>query len=718
MVTFSTPCDIPRPIRCCEETRLFAKNSLSGVYGREAIEAHPFVQMDAVAMEGADDRTLYDRAVMQIAKEAPLRLCKNENGDLIERLSGSATLGHAILHAVPATLDGRNAIMGSVSHLTCNFDRVVKEGMDSFKARILAKMAEPELTEENRRVLASVLNAWEAMKVYHARYLALLESEIADAKNAEESEKYRAVYETLKVVPFSPATTFREGVQSIWFTFSFIRLCGNWPGIGRMDLMLEDLYQADLAAGRITEGEARELLAHFFIKGCEWIHLSWQGSGDAQHYQNLVLGGVDEDGVDRTGDVTRLMLEIVEEFPIADYPIAVRVGGGSPVWITEKMAEVIRHGSGVVAMYNEDLIIDSIVDFGYDIREARKFANDGCWEVQIPGKTCFGYCPMDLYGTFIREVLHLCDEETVTYETFDALYADFLSAMNRMLDGFHEGADHYFHDSPTGVIDLFEEGCIEKAASYCNGGPVYSVYSPHMGGMPDTANALYAIKKLVFEEKKLSFADFMTVLKNNWEGEEPLRRYVRSHYTYYGNDNDEVDLLCAKIMEDYITASRIVECRNDVLRPPGISTFGRQIDWKDQRAAAPHGFLRGSILAGNISPTPSTDHAGATAIIKSACKADYSRLTCGTVLDLRLDPKAVGGEHGITAIESLLRAFNALGGFFLQIDVVDNEILKRAQENPEDYENLAVRVSGWSARFVTLNRDWQNMIIERSMQGV
>ncbi len=718
MIMFSTPCDIPRPIRCSAATRWFAKTSLSGIYGREAVEAHPFVQMDAAALAGADAHTLYDAAVMQIAKEAPLRLCKDENGALVELLSGSATLGHAILHAIPATLDGQNAIMASVSHLTCSFDRVVREGMDAYKARILDKMADLALTEDNRRVLASALNAWEAMKVYHTRYIALLEAELAGAKNEAEAAKYRAILNTLRVVPFSPASTFREGVQSIWFTFSFIRLTGNWPGIGRMDLMLEDLYQADLAAGRITEGEARELLAHFFIKGCEWINLLWQGSGDAQHYQNLVLGGVDEDGIDRTGDVTRLMLEVVEEFPIADYPIAVRVGSGSPAWITQKMAEVIRHGSGVVAMYNEDLIIGSLVDFGYDIREARKFANDGCWEVQIPGKTRFGYCPMDLYGTFIREVLHLCDEETVTYETFDDLYGDFRRAMDRMLDGFHESADHYFNNTPTGVIDLFEDGCIDKAASYFNGGPVYSVYSPHMGGIPDAANALYAIKKLVFEEKTLSFADFMRILKNNWEGEEPLRRYVRSHYTYYGNDNDEVDLLCAKIMEDYITTSRIVEKRNDVLRPPGISTFGRQIDWKDQRAAAPHGFKRGSILAGNISPTPSTDHAGATAIIKSACKADYSRLTCGTVLDLRLDPKTVGGVRGITAIESLLRAFNALGGFFLQIDVVDNEILKRAQENPEDYENLAVRVSGWSARFVTLNRDWQNMIIERSMQGV
>ncbi|MBP3919204.1 MAG: hypothetical protein J6I50_08540 [Clostridia bacterium] len=714
MVKFPTPCSTPRPVRCTERTRQFAKDALSGIFGREALE-HRYVTLPD-EKKSEDAYKNYDLAIMTIAREAPLRICRDADGTLLEMLSGSATLGAAISHVVPATFNGTDPVCPSVSHLTCNFDRVVREGMDSYRQRILARMEDEGLTPAQKTTLASQLNAWEAMKVWHTRYLECLQTSMEQTENPAEKEQYKALYDTLTVVPFSPAKTFRQGVQSIWFTFAFIRLCGNWPGIGRMDLMLEDLYQADLAAGRITEAEARELLAHFFIKGCEWITLIGRGSGDAQHYQNLVLGGVDCEGVDRTGDVTRLILEIVEEFPIADFPIAVRVGAKSPAWITRKMAEVIRHGSGVVAMYNEDLIIDSLVGFGYDIKEARKFANDGCWEVQIPGRTRFIYSPMDLYGMFEREVLHLCDDQRVSYDSFDALYAAFRAGMDRMLDAFHAAADHFFGDSTTGVIDLFEDGCIEKALSYSNGGPVYNVFSPHFGGIPDVANALYAIQKLVYEEKRLSFADFMTVLKHDWEDQEALRLYVRNHYTYYGNDNDAVDAIAAKIIEDYVTDCRIVEKRNDVLRPPGISTFGRQIEWKDARTAAPHGFKKGSVLAGNISPTPSTDHKGATAIIKSACKADYSRLTCGTVLDIRLDPKAVSGEGGITAIEGLLRAFNALGGFFLQVDVVDNSTLLAAQQHPEDYESLAVRVSGWSARFVTLDKNWQDMIIARSMQ--
>ena len=714
-ITFYSPMKDGRPVRCTEATRRFAKESLDGKYGMDAL-SHRYVKIPV--SEGTDlsaltDRQKYDMAVTAIAESAPVRLVPGE------LLCGSASLGAAIFHTVPATFDGEHPVCGSVSHLTCNFGRVVREGMDSYRARILAKQAEPGLTEQQRAVLSSQLNAWNAMKTYHTRYVRALREALDAAKTIEEKEAFAALYETLREVPFRPVRTFREGVQAIWFTFSFIRLCGNWPGIGRMDLMLDDLYEADLAAGRITEDFARELLAHFFIKGCEWVNLQFRGSGDAQHYQNLVLGGMDETGRDRTGSVTRLMLEVVEEFPISDYPIAVRVSKNSPVWLTKKMAQVIRHGSGVVAMYNETLIIDSLVRFGYDLSEARQFANDGCWEVQIPGKTRFGYCPMDLYGAFENNVLHLNDDSPLPdYESFDAMYEAFRRAMDGVLDGFHAGADHYFWDGATGVIDLFEDGCIEKAVSYYNGGPVYNVSSPHFGGIPDTANAMYAIQKLVFEEKRLSFAEFMQILRNNWEGEEALRQYVRNRYTYYGNDNDEVDSIAAKIVKDYIEDCRMVKLRNEVLRPPGISTFGRQIDWKDMRAASAHGFKRGDILAGNISPTPSTDRAGATAIIRSACKTDFSDLTCGTVLDIRLDPKSAAGEAGITAIEGLLKAFNELGGFFLQIDVVDNAVLYEAQKHPENYQSLAVRISGWSARFVTLNENWQQMVIERTASGV
>jgi formate C-acetyltransferase len=266
------------------------------------------------------------------------------------------------------------------------------------------------------------------------------------------------------------------------------------------------------------------------------------------------------------------------------------------------------------------------------------------------------------------------------------------------------------------VISLFTEGCIENGRLYYEGGPKYTVVSPHIGGLADTANSLYAIKKFVFEEKRMELSKFLSILKNNWEGEEILRLNMRNQYAYFGNDNEEVDIVAARIVEDFAKAIKSADNKSPVFTPPGISTFGRQIDWQWVRAASPHGYKKGDVLAGNFSPTPGTDKKGATAIIKSHCKPDLSKMTTGASLDIKLFPTLVEGEQGLGAIIDLIRGFVNLGGYFMNVDVIDNGILLEAQQHPEEYKSLSVRISGWSARFVTLDEKWQNMVIERTAQ--
>lgn len=696
-----------RPVRCSEKTRKFAWDSLHAVYGLETKE-HMAVEMDDV--QGFADMSPYDKydaMIYKIASESPLRICENE------LICGSASLGYASHHVIPAIYGG-NIVQGSVSHITCGFDRVLREGLNSYEARINERLTR-QCDDNQKRYLQSLLNTIAAIKIWHGRYLALIDEKRSSAENDEEKSYYGALYDNLKNVPFEAPKSFREGVQALWFLFAFTRLCGNWSGIGRIDMMLGKLYNDDVSRGKITEEEARELIAHFFIKGCEWIKLDSRGSGDAQHYQNIVLAGCDSEGSSIINPVTYLVLDVVEEFPISDYPIAVRINPDTPAELLRKIAEVMKHGSGVCAVYNERLIIDSLVEFGYKPEEARLFANDGCWEVQIPGKTFFSYCPMDAEPMLQNDVFGLNDDDERNYGSFDEMVVKFDKAVAELVERWQAGADGYGNNPiPESVVSLFEDDCIENARDYYNNGTRYRAYSPHLGGMPDVANELYAVKKLVFDEKKVTFDELRTILKNNWEGAEDLRRYVRNSYTYYGNDNDECDDILVHIMDNYMNEVRKVKERNGVFRPCGISTFGRQIDWKDSRMAHAHGFFRGDILASNLSPTPTTDKTGATAIIRSHCKVDYSKLTCGTALDIKLDPTSVKGEDGTEAIMSLLDGFMELGGFFMQIDVMDNAVLLEAQKHPENYQNLSVRVSGWSARFVTLDENWQRMIIERT----
>lgn len=693
-----------RPVRLSEETRAFADRSVHGFYGDDAMQ-HKTISMDTVpGFAEMDGRERYSTAIEEIARLAPIRLIPGE------KICGSANLGGAISHIIPVTFGGEN-VLGSVSHVTVGFDRVLEIGMNG----ILRDINE-NCPSSMKHQLIRMVNA---MRTWHARYLE------AEQDNDQE------IAEMLRRVPFDTPRTFREAVQSLWFTFAFTRLCGNWSGIGRLDKMLGPYLEKDLEEERITLDEAREILAHFFIKGCEWTRSAPPpSSGDAQHYQNIILSGTDRDGCDVTNAVTYLALDIVEELAISDYPITVRLTDETEDRLYKRIAEVMRYGGGILAVYNEPLILRALTAFGYDLAEARDFANDGCWEVQIPGRTNFAYLPFDAYTMLMRDTLGIGGEHK-HFETYEELFAAYLDRLKKHVDDTYagliddmcelDGQGKYrlkWFGIPAALISLFERDCIATGLEYNAGGCRYTVRSPHIGGAPDAGNSLYAIRKAVFEDHLTTLEHLLDAIENDWAGEEILRQRILTGYTYYGNENEDADAVTAEILDRFADMVLAHKGKSPILYIPGVSTFGRQIDWLGQRAASPFGMKKGSILAGNASPTPGTDKEGATSIIESYCRADLEKQVCGAALDVKLHPSATRGENGLSGIVALLKGFVVLGGYFLQLDVIDGEVLKRAQENPEAYKTLSVRVSGWNARFVTLNRQWQEMIIERTATGL
>ena len=695
---------LKRPVRLSESTRDFAWRSLHGEYGDDTC-AVMGVPVDAIhGFEELDADEKYSLCIDAIVRQAPLRLVEGE------KICGAATLGMAIRHQVPATWQG-NCVFGSVSHLTLDFAAVLKIGIEGLREKI-----ERECPYPYRKYMLRVIRSF---RIWHARYL------------AAEREQNPEIADMLLQVPFGVPTSFREAVQSLWFTFAFVRLCGNWPGIGRIDEMLEPYLQADLAAGKITLEEAREILAHFFIKGCEWIRKDTPvGTGDAQHYQNIVLAGTNEAGADVTGDVTYLVLDIMEELPIGDFPITVRLHEKSDPKLIRRVAEVIRYGSGVIAVYNEPLILRALESVGYDPVEARNFANDGCWEVQIPGKTDFIYMPFDSYTMLMRDVLGVGGEHK-QYDSWDGIFSAFMERLRQHVDGNFAGVRDSMllrdedgnwqwerYGGPAHVISLFEDGCIENGRGYYHGGCRYVVRAPHIGGAPDAGNSLYAIRKAVYEDHLVTLPELLDILEADWEGQETLRQTMMNRYVYYGNDNPEADAVTAAVLDGFAEMVLAHAAETPIKYVPGVSTFGRQIDWLGQRTASPFGMKKNTILAGNCSPTPGTDLEGATAIIKSYCRADLQKQVNGAALDIKLHPTAVQGENGLAALEALLTGFVELGGYFMQVDVIDAEVLKEARKNPEAYKTLSVRVSGWNARFVTLTPKWQDMIIERTATGL
>ena len=694
---------LTRPVRLSEETRQFAWDSLHGKYGDEAMKTMG-VEVDAVAeFDSLDQNDRYSHCIDAIVRKCPIRLIDGE------RIVGSATLGQAIHHTVPATYNG-SYVYSSVSHVTLGFDRVLKIGINGI-AKDLEQYTDRPYTEYLRRVVHH-------FRIWHTRYLAAAR------------ERNHECRDLLLRVPFQTPRTFHEAVQSLWFTFAFTRLTGNWSGIGRIDEMLGSYLKQDLADGRITLDEAREILAHFFIKGCEWIRSDTPpGTGDAQHYQNIVLAGIDRDGNEVTNEVTYLVLDIIEELGISDFPITVRLNRNTDEKLLKRIAEVVRYGGGVIAVYNEELILRSLESIGYDPIEARGFANDGCWEIQIPGQTYFIYQPFDGYSMLMKDVIGLPDNPR-TFGSFEELWDAYTARMKAYIDQNFTDLCHSRNRSdipgkwkwkqagpPAEVISLFTEDCAKNGKSYYRGGPRYTVFSPHIGGAPDAGNSLHAIDELCFRQKIVSFDELMHALSVNWEGYEELRQRAMNSVTYYGNDDDEADSYVSRILDTFaeLVLSHNGEC--PVIYIPGVSTFGRQIDWMHSRVPSPMGTLQGAILAGNDSPTPGTDTEGATAVIKSYCKADLVKQVSGAALDIRLHPTAVSGENGVAALVGLYKTFLTLGGFFMQTDVLDSAVLLDAREHPEQYKTLSVRVSGWNARFVTLCKEWQDMIIERTSGG-
>lgn len=702
-----------RPARLPEEIRIYAAESLAGKYGDEAMSQYS-LELSQDDAAGLSRTELYNKALLHICKNAPVRICPHET------VSGSANLGLAIDHTMPITVSG-NAVMYGVSHVTLGYDRAVTEGIDSYEQRIIESKRVSGRTAEELCFLDSLLTTIDGMRIWHKRYL------------DELRRQNHPVAEYFANVPFAPPTSFKEALQSLWFCFAFTRLLGNWPGIGRIDRILGKYLENDLKNKVITIDEARIMLAGFFVKGCEWIRTKgFSISGDAQHYQNLVLGGLDENGNDTINIVSYLILDVVEELPIGDFPVSIRLSDKTPEDFKRRVAEVIRYGGGVLAVYNERQVLKTLCNYRYSAKEALNYANDGCWEVQIPGSTCFIYHPFDCLKILLDGTLGLAGDKLPSYDSFDDLKNDFFRRLTDFTADYTEKSciadkftknnnGEYVRSLPTAIypcsaVSLFEDDCIGRAQAYYAGGTDYTVVSPHIGGVPDAANSLYALKVLVFDEKRISLGDMLTLLKNNWEGGETLRAYALNRLEYYGSGDtaaESANDLARQILLCFANAALTVDKTAPLMTPPGVSTFGRQIEWAPARKAVPFGKYAGDILSGNLSPTPGTDREGATAVISAYGMLPHDVLSGSSALDVELIPDTVKGENGIDIVLSLLDGFIATNGYFMQLDVADANVLREAQKNPEAYRSLSVRVSGWNARFISLDEHWQEMVIQR-----
>ncbi len=626
--------------------------------------------------------------------------------------------------------------------LIVDYQKVIDEGVEGIIKRIDGKIA--GLGDLNTRESFDKYNFYQGVKLALQGLVAYAEHHADEAdrlaaqcKDQSRKAELLEIARICRKVPAKPADTFREAMQSFWFTHVvlFIELNGRGISPGRFDQYMYRTFKADLEAGRLNKQEALELLELMRIK-CGEIsraHATFTESYlGGSVYQNVTLGGVDRYGNPCDNDLSKLVLEAGINVKTWQPTLSVRWREDMDEEFKHKAVECIKAGSGYPALFNDTLATERFVKVtGANIEDARDWAPCGCVDMQICGKRMPMYAVPHTNNLKIFELVlnHGVNPVTgdklldVRIDMNTASFQDIVDEYNRVQDIIVKREEEYWntimlvhndlglvHPIMTALLD----DCIDKGMDAYEGGcryndPAYVISC----GVVSVANSLAAVKKVVFEDKKATMAELLDALKDNFEGREKLRKMLLDA-PKYGNDDDSVDLVLAGLYEAWSASAQSVKnWTGEPWRPSTLSVTTQVLHGK-ACGATPDGRLAGDFVAdGALSAFPGTDINGPTSLIKSATKVDAGNLQ-STLFNMKFNPSAIEGRAGAEKFIRLNDAYFTLGGYQVQYNIVDRNMLIDAQKHPEKYSDLMVRVAGFTARFIDLGPEVQRQVIERT----
>lgn len=641
------------------------------------------------------------------------------------------------------------------AHVAADYTRVLKYGLKEVEQRTREKMAALDLTEwtnlNKRYFYEGILTVVEAVKAFAARYAALAFAMAQGEKDAARREELLEMSRILNKVPYEPAATFHEAVQALWLLHLILQIESNGHSLsyGRMDQYLNPYYESDLAAGRITEARATELLTNLWMKTYSinkirsWSHTRF--SAGSPLYQNVTVAGQTVDGKDAVNSMTHQILKSVAQCHLPQPNLTVRYHKGLSEAFMQECIEVVRLGFGMPAFNSDEIIIPSFIAKGVAKEDAYNYSAIGCVEVAVPGKwgyRCTGMSflnfPKSLLialndGVDIESGVKVC--EGVGHFTDMASFDEVRAAWDKIIREFTRHSviidnccDTVLEKDTADILcSALCDACVDRGLNLKEGGAVYDFISDLQVGIANLADSLAAIKKLVFEEKQLSAAELWQALQDNFAGErgEEIRRMLVEDAPKYGNDDDYVDGLIREAYDVYLDElSKYHNTRYG--RGPiggvyygGTSSISANVPQGAGTTATPDGRKAGEPLAEGCSPSHAMDKNGPTAVFKSVSKLPTDKITGGVLLNQKVTPQMLSTEENRQKLILLLRTFfNRLHGFHVQYNVVSRETLKDAQVYPEKHRDLIVRVAGYSAFFNVLSRQTQDDIIERTEQAI
>lgn len=564
----------------------------------------------------------------------------------------------------------------------------------------------------------------------HADQLAAKET---DARRREELQHIASV---CRKVPANPPATFYEAIQFVWFVQLAAVLSENplAMNLGRFDQYMFPYYQDDMASGRLTRQEALELIESLWLKLSEWV---WTISGNTASYfagynqfQNLTVGGRKRDGSDGTNELSYLCLQATENIKTHQPGLSVRIHPDCPEEFLMAVGRLVRTGTGFPAIHNDQAGTQMLLQAGYEPEDARDWSNCGCvvphfrktgqWTaaVNVNFGAALEYSLNGGKSRMTGELLGLPEKALPEFSTF----AEITTAFSRQLANLIKHSVYgtiiaqqlHAEQVPRPFLSTCVDGCLSKGKDLSKGGARYNVGPVLTGvGLGVVANSLAVIRQLVFEEGKTTLQELDLALQANWQGFEELQTLAKN-CVKYGNDEPAVDALATEISDFYY---REIRTYRDIFGSPFNSAFmgiSNYIPTGKVVGATPCGRKAGQPLTEGVSPYTGSDVNSPLSAMRSAAKVNHDVHTGGTLLNLRLGMEMLASDRGLRNFGAMVRGYFALGGFHVQFNTLSTEILRKAQDRPDEYRDLLVRVAGYSTQFVNLSQEVQEAIIART----
>lgn len=638
------------------------------------------------------------------------------------------------------------------AHLAVDYQKMLKIGLKGYEERAKKLKAELDLcVPENidkYQFYKAVIITIQAVKTFAQRFSDLAKEK---AENVDEQRK-KELLEIARIctkVPYEPAETFYEAIQSTWFIQLILQIESNGHSLsyGRFDQYMYPYLQRDLDKNRISEDEAVELLTNLWIKTLTINKVRSQShtfsSAGSPMYQNVTIGGQTTDKKDAVNKLSFLVLKSVAQTRLPQPNLTVRYHKNLSKEFMDEAIEVMKLGTGMPAFNSDEVIIPSFIEKGVKEEDAYNYSAIGCVETAVPGK--WGYrCTGMSYMNFPRILLIAMNDgvdmtsgkrfvkgcgyfkDMTSYQQLKDAVDQAIRELTRMSVIVENAIDLALErDVPDVLCSTLTEDCLGRGKTIKEGGAVYDFISGLQVGIANMADSLAAIKKLVFEEKKITAEQLWNALLDDFQSvkNQKIQHMIIHDAPKYGNDNDYVDQLVVDVYNTYIDEmkkypnTRYGRGPIGGIRYAGTSSISANVGQGYSTMATPDGRRAKTPLAEGCSPAHSCDKNGPTAVFKSVSKLPTHEITGGVLLNQKVTPMMLSTEENKEKLEMIIRTFfNRLNGYHVQYNVVSRDTLIDAQKHPEKHKDLIVRVAGYSAFFNVLSKATQDDIIGRTEQ--